>query len=114
MPLSNMYHNMTFDELVREAENTDNKLALELLIMFEDQLAQEQIDWHVEIEDEKRQLGDCIEHMNECLQTLVEELVAAKGGKRKSHDALANFQNDCDNIPSDYLETFCKLWDIKL
>ena len=36
----------------------------------------------------------------------------AKGSKRKSQEAIQRFKERCENMPSDYLETFSVLWDI--
>lgn len=97
--LENMYHNMTFEELARETWHSENKLAKALLEKHDEAIELE----HVET---------CMQDMQGMLQGLVNDLIAAKGTKRKSQEAIQRFKNDCENMPSDYLETFSVLWNI--
>ena len=101
--LENMYHNMTFDELARETWHSENKLAKALL---------EKHDEVIENDDVLYQLETCMQDMRYTLQDLVNDLIEAKGTKRKSQEAIQRFKENCENMPSDYLETFSILWDI--
>ena len=46
------------------------------------------------------------------LKLNVQDLIEAKGTKRKSQEAIQRFKERCEDMPSDYLETFSVLWDI--
>ena len=103
--LENMYHNMTFEELARETWHSENKLAKALLEI-------ERAEVEAESDDVLDQLEICLQDMNGMLQDLVNNLIEAKGTKRKSQEAIQRFKESCENMPSDYLETFSVLWDI--
>ena len=112
--LENMYHRMSFEELALEAWHSENRLAKELLEKFDVVIELERVEVEVEAENEDvlSQLYDCMLDMQDTLQSLVNDLIEAKGTKRKSQEAILRFKESCENMPSDYLETFSPLWDI--
>ena len=110
--LENMYHNMTYDELARETMQSDCKLAKALLEKCDAMLASERSGLEALKLDHSISLNTCVTEMNGMLQELVNDLVAAKGAKRKSLEAIHLFQERCENMPLDYLETFSVLWNI--
>ena len=107
-----MLENMTFEELARETMRSDDKLAAALLEKCEEALAIERSGAEALQNDIMGQLNSCLTEMNGMLQELINDLIAAKGAKRKSQDAIHRFQDRCENMPSDYSETFSVLWDI--
>ena len=58
------------------------------------------------------QIETCMVDMQDTLQSIVNDLIETKGTKRKSQEAIRRFKESCENMPSDYLETFSPLWDI--
>ena len=115
--LENMYHNMTFDELARETWHSENKLAKALLEKHDEVIEFERAEVKTEDDEDDGflyQVEACMHDMRCTLQELVNDLIEAKGNKRKSQEAIQRFKENCENMPSDYLETFCILWDIDL
>ena len=110
--LENMYHNMTFEELARETMRSDNQLAKAVLEKCDETLETERSGVENLKTDTMVQLKSCLEEMNGMLQELVDDLIEAKGTKRKSQEAIQRFKERCENMPSDYLETFSVLWEI--
>lgn len=110
--LENMYHNMTFEELAREMWHSENKLAKALLEKHDEVIEFERAEVEAENDDVLDQLETCMQDMQGMLQELVNDLIAAKGTKRKSQEAIWRFKERCENIPSDYLETLSVSWDI--
>ena len=112
--LENMYHNMTYEELARETRRSDCKLAKAVVEKFDETLEIECSGFEALTTDTMVQLNSCLEEMNGMLQILVNDLIEAKGGKRKSQEAFHCFKEQCENMHSDYLETFSVLWDIDI
>ena len=110
--LENMYHNMTYDELARETMRSDNKLAKAVLEKCDETLEIDRSGVENLKTDTMVQLNSCLEEMNGMLQELVDDLIEAKGTKRKSQEAIQRFKERCENMSSDYLETFSVLWEI--
>ena len=110
--LENMYHNMTYEELARETWHSENKLAKAVLEKCDETLEIERSGFEDDKTDTMVQLNTCLDEMNGMLQELVDDLIEAKGTKRKSQEAIQRFKERCENLPSDYLETFSVLWDI--
>ena len=110
--LENMYHNMTYEELARETRRSDYKLAKAVLEKCDETLEIERSGFEALKTDTMVQLNSRLEEMNGMLRTLVNDLIAAKGTKLKSQEAIQRFKERCENMPSDYLETFSVLWDI--
>ena len=81
--LENMYHTMTYDELARETMRSDNKLTV--LEMCDDTL-----------EIERSGFEAVLEEMNGMLRILVNDLIEAKGAKRKSQEAIQRFKERCE------------------
>ena len=108
----NMYPNMTYEELARETMRSDYKLAKAVLEKCDETLEIERSGFEALKTDTMVQLNSCLEEMNGMLQELVNDLIDAKGTKRKSQEAIHRFKERCENIPSDYLETFSVLWEI--
>lgn len=111
--LENMYHNMSYEELVREAENVDNPLAKALLEAFNAVLDENETEECIEYQEKVEQFDDALFEMRRFIQNLVDDLVEAKGGKLKSKEAVQKFINDCELMPCDDLELISILWDIK-
>ena len=112
--LENMYHNMTYEELARQTMSSDNQLAKAVLEKCDETLETERSGVENLKTDTMVQLNSCLKEMNGMLQELVNDLIEAKGTKRKSQEAIQRFKERCENMPSDYLETFSVLWEIKL
>ena len=110
--LENMYHNMTYDELARETMRSDNQLAKAVLEKCDETLETERSGVENLKTDTMVQLNSCLEEMNGMLQELVNDLIEAKGTKRKSQEAIQRFKERCEDMPLDYLETFSVLWEI--
>ena len=110
--LENMYHNMTHEELARETWHSDCKLAKAVLEKCDETLENERSGFEALNTDNMVILNSCLEEMNGILQILVNDLIEAKGNKRKSQEAIQRFKERCENMPSDYLETFSVLWDV--
>ena len=110
--LENMYHNMTYEELARETRRSDYKLANAVLEKCDEMLEIERSGFENLKTDTMVQLNSCLEEMNRNIWILVNDLIEAKGNKRKSQEALQRFKERCENMPSDYLETFSVLWEI--
>lgn len=110
--LENMYHIMTVEELSLEAWHSENRLAKALLEKFDGMIEFERAKVEAEIKDVLGQLNDCMVAMQDTLQSLVNDLIEAKGTKRKSQEAIQRFKERCENMPSDYLDAFSLLWDI--
>ena len=110
--LENMYRNMTFEELARQTMSSDNQLAKAVLEKCEETLETERSGVENLKTDTMVQLNSCLEEMNGMLQELVNDLIEAKGTKRKSQEAIQRFKERCENMPLDYLETFSVLWEI--
>ena len=114
--LENMYHNMSYEELVREAENVDNPLAKALLEAFNAVLDENETEECIEYQEKVEQFDDALFEMRRFIQNLVDDLVEAKGGKLKSKEAVQKFINDCEDcelMSCDDLELISILWDIK-
>lgn len=121
--LENMYHIMTFEELACETWHSENKLAKALLEKH-DEFERAEFEKHDEFKraeferaenaDVLDQLNSCLDEMNGMLRILVNDLIEAKGIKRKSQEAIQRFKEQCENMPSDYLETLSVLWDINI
>ena len=107
--LENMYHNMTYEELARETRRSDYKLAKAVLEKCDETLEIERSGFENLKTDTMVQLNSCLEEMNGMLRILVNDLIESK---RKSQEAIQRFKERCENMPSDYLETFSVLWDI--
>ena len=107
--LENMYHNMTYEELARETRRSDYKLAKAVLEKCDETLEIERSGFEALKTDTMVQLNSCLEEMNGMLRILVNDLIESK---RKSQEAIQRFKERCENMPSDYLETFSVLWDI--
>ena len=110
--LENMYHNMTFEELARQTMSSDNQLAKAVLEKCDETLETERSGVENLKTDTMVQLNSCLEEMNGMLQELVNDLIEAKGTKRKSQEAIQRFKERCEDMPLDYLETFSVLWEI--
>ena len=107
-----MLENMTYEELARETMRSDCKLAKALLETCDETLEIERSGFENLKTDTMVQLNSCLEEVNGILRILVNDLIEAKGNKRKSQEAIQRFKERCENMPSDYLETFSVLWDI--
>ena len=107
-----MLENMTYEELARETWHSENKLAKAVLEKCDETLEIERSGFENLKTDTMVQLNSCLEEMNGMLQILVNDLIEAKGTKRKSQEAIQRFKERCENMPSDYLETFSVLWEI--
>ena len=107
-----MYNNMTYEELARETMLSDCKLAQAVLEKCDETLEIERSGFEALKTDNAVQLNSCLTEMNVMLQELVNDLIDAKGAKRKSLEAIQRFKERCENMPSDYLETFSVLWEI--
>ena len=103
---------MTYDELGRETMQSDCKLAKAVFEKCEETLAIEREALEALHNDTMVQLNSCLGEMNGMLQELVNDLIDAKGTKCKSLEAIRRFQERCENMPLDYVETFSVLWDI--
>ena len=110
--LENMYHNMTYDELARETWHSEHKLAKALLEKCDETLEIERSGFENLKTDTMVQLNSCLEEMNGNIRILVNDLIEAKGNKLKSQEAIHRFKERCENMPSDYLDTFSVLWEI--
>ena len=109
-----MYHNMTYDKIAHETWHSENKLAKALLEKCDETLEIERSGLENLKTDTMVQLNSCVVEMNRTLRLLVNDLIEAKGNKRKSQGAVQRFKERCENMPMspDYLETFSVLWDI--
>ena len=107
-----MLENMTYEEIARETWHSENKLAKALLEKCDEMLEIERSGFEADKTDTMVQLNTCLDEMNGMLRILVNDLIEAKGTKRKSQEAIQRFKERCENLPSDYLETFSVLWDI--
>ena len=129
-PLEPMYGNMSYEELVREAENVDNPLAKALLEAFNAAWDENEAEartfnaaWdeneaeaRIEYQEKVEQFDGALFEMRRFIQNLVDDLVEAKGGKLKSKEAVQKFINDCEDcelMSCDDLELISILWDIK-
>ena len=110
--LENMYHNMTYEDVARETWHSENKLAKAVLEKCDETLEIERSGFENLKTDTMVQLNSCLQEMNRNIRILVNDLIEAKGNKRKSQGAIQRFKERGENMPSDYLETFSVLWDI--
>ena len=112
--LENMYHNMTYEELARETRRSDCKLAIAVIEKCDETLETSVRGFENLKTDTMVQLNSCVVEMNRTLRLLVNDLIEAKGNKRKSQGAVQRFKDRCENMSMspDYLETFSVLWDI--
>ena len=110
-----MYHNMTYDEIAHETWHSENKLAKALLEKCDETLEKCDSNFENLKTDTMVQLNSCVVEMNHILRLLVNDLIEAKGNKRKSQGAIHRFKERCENMPlSEYSETFSVLWDIDM
>ena len=107
-----MLENMTYEELARETWHSENKLAKAVLEKCDETLEIERSGFENLKTDTMVQLNSCLQEMNRNIRILVNDLIEAKGNKRKSQGAIQRFKERGENMPSDYLETFSVLWDI--
>lgn len=91
-----MFSNSTLDELRREAEETDNKLALAILDRIPDAIRDEVIAETKEYETRMEILEGAIHQTNYYLSQAVAETMVdifnSEGGKRKTSTALKELQ----------------------
>lgn len=91
-----MFSNSTLDELRREAEETDNKLALAILDRIPDAIRDEVIAETKDYETRMEILEGAIHQTNYYLSQAVAETMVdifnSEGGKRKTSTALKELQ----------------------
>ena len=98
-------HNMSFEELRREAEYTNNELALRILELADTQIkANENECNRISCEVREYALND-LDEVGNFVATLIEEIRECKAGVRGTKKAGVDFKNRFeDNIGSDSAE----------
>lgn len=94
-----IFSNSTLEEMRREAESTNNELALEILKKL-DEIVQENVrsrseEYTIEVQ------GYAVNAVNDDIAAMTVELLKsvfeAKGGKRKTLEAIQQFRLDVEN-----------------
>lgn len=101
-----IFSNSTFEEMFREAEDSNNELALAILKKVEDGDEITVLTKSEEYENEVR--GYAVHDINNDILdftvNLLKEVFSAKGGKRKTLEAIQQFRLDVENVPADQAE----------
>lgn len=101
-----IFSNSTFEEMCREAEDSNNELALAILKKVEDGDEITVLTKSEEYENEVR--GYAVHDINNDILdytvNLLKEVFSAKGGKRKTLEAIQQFRLDVENVPADQAE----------
>lgn len=101
-----IFSNSSFEELRREAESSNNELALAILKKIDDNEEITVLSKSEEYDFEVR--GYAIHDINNDIADFVVEFLKsvyeAKGGKRKTLEAIQQFRLDVENVPADQAE----------
>lgn len=101
-----IFSNSTFEEMCREAEDSNNELALAILKKVEDGDEITVLTKSEEYENEVR--GYAVHDINNDILdytvNLLKEVFSAKGGKRKTLEAIQQFRLDVEDVPADQAE----------
>lgn len=103
-----IFSNSTLEEMRREAGSTNNELALAIFKKIEDEDDEELIilSKSEKYENEIRYYAvhDINNDILDFTVNLLKEVFAAKGGKRKTLEAIQQFRLDVENVPADQAE----------
>lgn len=108
--------NSTLDELRREAECTNNELALRILKLAEEEFERKLEESHRNernVSDEVREyVVDSLDDLGSYIACLITDIRQGKGGVRASAKAAKDFQQCAeDNIDSDSYEVLSPMID---
>lgn len=101
-----IFSNSSLEEMRREAESSNNELALAILKKIEDGEEVTVLSKSEEYENEVRgyAVNDINNDILDYTVNLLKEVFAAKGGKRKTLEAIQQFRLDVENVPADQAE----------
>ena len=92
------YANITLNELLREAEQNDNKLALIITERFEAELEQQSKQSERTVHDEVNEyVVQDIPEIGKYFVNLIENIIEDKGAKKKTKQHIADFVNAVEN-----------------
>lgn len=88
------YTNNTLDELIKEANQSDNKLALAIIERFEEEVENLKLQKRNVIQDEINEyVVQDIPEFGKYFVDLIKNIIADKGAKKKSKDHIIDFVN---------------------
>ena len=104
-----IFSNSTLEEMRREAESTNNELALAILKKIDDGCDDEELfilSKSEKYENEVRYYAvhDINNDILDFTVNLLKEVFSSKGGKRKTLEAIQQFRLDVENVPADQAE----------
>ena len=92
------YANITLNELLREAEQNDNRLALIITERFEAELEQSEQQKRNAVQDEVNEyVVQDIPEIGKYFVKLIENIIEDKGAKRKTKQHIVDFVNAIEN-----------------
>ena len=104
-----IFSNSTLEEMRREAESSNNELALAILKKIDDGGDDEELfilSKSEKYENEVRYYAvhDINNDILDFTVNLLKEVFSSKGGKRKTLEAIQQFRLDVENVPADQVE----------
>lgn len=91
------YANTPLNELVREAEQSDNILALAIIERFEEELKQSEQQKSTIRDEVNEYVVQDISEVGKYFVNLIENIVEDKGAKKKSKQHIVDFVNAIEN-----------------
>lgn len=87
------YANNTLNELIKEAEQNDNRLALAITERFEEELEQSEQQKRTVYDEMNEYVVQDIPEFGKYFVDLIKNIIADKGAKKKSKDHIIDFVN---------------------
>ena len=91
------YANNTLNELIKEAEQSDNRLALAITERFEEQLEQSEQQKRTVYDEMNEYVVQDIPEVGKYFVNLIKNIVEDKGAKKKSKQHIVDFVNAIEN-----------------
>lgn len=91
------YVNIPLNELIKEAEQSDNILALAITERFGEQLEQSEQQKHTVYDEMNEYVVQDIPEVGKYFVNLIENIIEDKGAKKKSKQHIVDFVNAIEN-----------------
>ena len=91
------YANTTLNELIKEAEQSDNRLALAITERFEEELEQSEQQKSTIRDEVNKYVVQDIPEFGKYFANLIENIIEDKGAKRKTKQHIVDFVNAVEN-----------------
>ena len=101
------YTNNTLNELIKEAEQSDNRLALAIVERFEEELEQSEQQKRTVHDEVNEYIVQDIPEVGKYFVNLIKNIIEDKGAKKKTKQHIVDFVNAIENdFSPETLEAF--------